>query len=79
MIEIRISGISLKIDILLHKWIPRNQFLLIDMTFNLSFRQGHPGTCLYKSNNNDQMVLRTISPIVRYFYKDMFLEFPDGK
>ena len=33
----------------LHKWT-RNPFIQIDMTFNFIFRQGLPGTCLYKSN-----------------------------
>ena len=48
------------------------------MTFNFIFRQ----ECLYKSNKNAEMVLRTISLLfdnVWYFYKDMFLEVPDEK
>ena len=49
--------------------VPHNQFIQIDMTFNFIFRQGLPGKCLYKSNNkNDEMVLRTISLFVWYFY-----------
>ena len=51
MIEIRISGISLKIDlVLLYINGARNQFIPIDMTFDFIFRQGLPGKCLHKSN-----------------------------
>ena len=68
MIELQISGISLKIYILLHKWAPY-QFILIDMTFNFIFRRGLPGTCLYQSKANGEMVLRTISLLFDTFIK----------
>ena len=71
MIEIQISWISLKINIVLLNG-PRNTFIQIDMTFNFIFRQGLPGACLYKSNKKQQT--RAQHHVVNFqcFYKDIF-------
>ena len=68
MIEIQISGISLKIDVYYLNG-PRNQFIQMDMTFNFIFRQAHPGTCLCKVINNNEMVLHTMSLCFDTFMK----------
>ena len=47
------------------------------MTFNFIFVRDFQENVFIKVMNNAEMVLRT--PIVRYFYKDMFLEVPDEK
>ena len=79
MIEIWILGISLKIYILLHKWVPLRGVIQIDMTFNFIFRQGLPGTCLYKSIETHENCAEHHFVLFYDFYEDMFLEVPDEK
>ena len=47
----------------------RNQFVLIDLTFNFICCQGLPGKCFYNSDKNAEMVLRTISHLSDTFIK----------
>ena len=49
------------------------------MTFNFIFRQGLPGICLYKSIEKYGNGAEHHFGIFYYFYKDIFLEVPDGK
>ena len=44
------------------------------MTFNFIFRQGLPENVFITVINNNEIVLRTISLLCRYFYKDVFLK-----
>ena len=59
--------------------VRRKGDILIDMTFNLIFRQGLPGKCLYKGNKKRRNGAPHHFPMFRYFYKDVFLEVPDEK
>ena len=47
------------------------------MTFNFIFRQGLPGTCLYKSTKVQGNGAQHHFVNFRCFYKDIFLEVPD--